>query len=136
MKRKLILAFVCMFIMVSAIGCGSNNSEKTDSKKGEPTTTATPTVAPTKVPTQAPTQTPTVAPTKVPTQVPATKAPATKKPAVKPANIKLGSSWKQIHTEDNKTEFYAAGFNNKKQGITVGYAGEIHYTEDGAKKME
>ncbi len=136
MKRKLILAFVCMFIMVSAIGCGSNNSENLDSKKGEPTAAATPTVVPTKVPTQAPTQTPTptVAPTKIPTQVPATKAPATKKPAVKPANIKLGSSWKQIHSEEYKYEFYAAGFNNKKQGVTVGYAGEIHYTKDGAKK--
>ena len=48
-------------------------------------------------------------------------------------NNKKDSEWIQINRIDVNNKNYYGGFENKNYGITVGYAGEIHYSTDGGR---
>ncbi len=128
-----------MFILSSVIGCGNSNSKDSDTVKKVTSNEPANIIEPTKeAATMTPAITATPAPaTSAPTTTPlTTTTPATPKPSVKPANIKLGSSWKMIYSKDYPNAFYSAGFNDKKNGLTVGYGGVIYYTVDGGKNWE
>jgi len=43
------------------------------------------------------------------------------------------SKWNEVHQSEIDFKVSAAGFNDENHGITVGYAGEVHYTADGGK---
>lgn len=48
-------------------------------------------------------------------------------------NSTVKSNWKKIRTISIKHKSNIGGFNDDQFGITVGYAGEVHYTTDGGK---
>lgn len=144
MKRKLVSIFVCMFLIVSVIGCGANNTNNKNEKEQQTNSNATKTTEPTKEaePGTSVTATPVATAAATPTEVAATPNPTiapavvvSAPPSVKPADIKLGSSWKQMHTQEyKKNKYFAAGYNNKDNGLTVGYAGAVYYTENAGEK--
>lgn len=59
------------------------------------------------------------------------KSPAETSPDQTPAAA--GSGWDVVLTMAISQPANMVGFLNEKQGITVGYAGEIHYTDDGGQ---
>jgi photosystem II stability/assembly factor-like uncharacterized protein len=44
-----------------------------------------------------------------------------------------GGQWKMVLQSEAKHSAYIGGFHNEQDGITIGYAGEVHYTHDGGK---
>lgn len=62
-----------------------------------------------------------------------TTSPVSTSPSSTVADKTESPLWKAVADATVEHANFAAGFINEKSGITVGYAGEIHYTTDGGK---
>jgi photosystem II stability/assembly factor-like uncharacterized protein len=105
MKHVSLFALFVLLAVVSLAGCAS---------AAVPTETALP-------PTDVPTTLPTIAPTE------------TVLPPVVSTEPPVASSWKVVQQVAYSHPVNLAGFFNDSFGITVGFAGETHYTSDGGQ---
>ncbi|NLO40543.1 MAG: hypothetical protein GX115_13870 [Ruminiclostridium sp.] len=109
MNRK-ILGGIVIIILITAsllVGCSTDILPSQTSGSGDNTPTVQPTIEPASN---------TIEPS----------------PAVSPEESSTGG-WTVVLDTQISHETYIEGFLNEKHGITVGYGGEIHYTNDGGK---